>query len=538
MLSSLLYEFEQEKSILFNNHKIVLEYLNKKELNINLDEIYNILNKNNKSNPYDIYIIDNNFKIINSTLKSDIGFDLSFAKDTFLQHKQDNITGISGPIYEEINKCFFSYTDSFITNKNKDYTIQVSYKYKNHQSILDTFNIFLSEHTNLKSINAYMKYSDHIIFDFPILNFRDYKPSVNEYIKINNHATNLLNHTRKEYQSEKITINDIEYRQLSIIDNLEIENESGHIILNILLNNDKYINQRDNLVILIFSYILLAILLVLTTYLFFDKHVLEPIDTITNYIKNNQEIKDKQLLTKNDEIGVFVDTYNNMYTTIKNDINLKSELISKQDIFVKNAIHEINTPLNIMLLNNELRERKHGKDNFSKYITSSIKTLENTFQDLSYMMNQSKQADSINIDLVDILKKRIEYFNPIFSSENKKIILESNINLHLDIYLIDISRFIDNNISNAIKYSSPNTTITIKLYKENNNIILSFHNVGLVIKDKIIIFDRYFREDNIQGGYGIGLHIVNTICNKHNYKIDVHSDKRTGTTFSYTIKND
>ena len=119
MLSSLLYEFEQEKSILFNNHKIVLEYLNKKELNINLDEIYNILNKNNKSNPYDIYIIDNNFKIINSTLKSDIGFDLSFAKDTFLQHKQDNITGISGPIYEEINKCFFSYTDSFITNKNK-----------------------------------------------------------------------------------------------------------------------------------------------------------------------------------------------------------------------------------------------------------------------------------------------------------------------------------------------------------------------------------------------------------------------------------
>ncbi len=537
LLSSLLYTFEREKVQLIDKHKLALEYLKTNPIDKNLDKLQKILNKDKQSIIYDIYIINPNYKIINSTLKSDIGFDLSFAKDTFLKHKKENIIGVSGPIYEDITKQFFSYTDSFMTGKYKGHLLQVSYRYNNQKPIIEQFNSFLLEHKNIKSINAYMSYADHIIFDFPLLSFREYKPSANEYKDINDKANKLLtNNNNNTYKVQPIKINDITYRQLSIIDILKGHIEDGTVILNILLDNSKYDNIMYDSEVFILGFLIFGILLLLIVYIFFEYSILVPIDIITNSIKYQTSIKNQKLIEKNDEIGLFVSNYNKMYHKLQEDIDLKSTLIKKQDIFVKNAIHEINTPLNIMLLNNELRERKYGTDIFSKYITSAITTIENTFQDLSYMMNTSHKNKIIEINLIDLLKDRIDYFTSITNADNKQIILNADIDVKIIAYLIDISRLIDNNISNAIKYSEPNTTITINLYNKNDNTILSFHNMGIVIKDTKAIFNRYFREDNVQGGYGIGLHIVNTICKKYNYKINVESNSKDGTIFAYTLK--
>jgi signal transduction histidine kinase len=537
LVSSFLYDFEREKPILLQKHKIALEYYRNNDINLNIQELQNILNKNEISKVYDIYIVNDKYKIINSTLKSDIGFDLSFAKDTFLKHKKENIIGISAPIYETITKQFYSYSDSYIKINNKNYILQISYRYKDQKIILDDFHEFLLENKHIKSIHAYMKHEGHNIYDFPLLDFRDYKMSANDFIKTNNTAINILSKVNdRDYHVEELIIKDKYFRRLYIIDNLNGKKEEIVVILDILLDNSNYNNTLYNSKIFILGFLLFGILIILIVYVFFEYSILAPIDIVTNNIKNNSLIKDKELLSKEDEIGIFVQTYNKMFQKLKDDIDLKSNLISRQDEFVKNAIHEINTPLNIMLLNSELRERKYGIDSFTKYIQSAIKTIENTFQDLSYMMSPSTPAKIIEVNIVDLLQERMEYFSSISNVEKKNIILNTNINIILNTDLVDISRLIDNNISNAIKYSKPNTTITIKLYKNNTDIILSFHNLGLVIKNTQTIFDRYFREDNIQGGYGIGLHIVNTICNKYNYEVNVVSTKEVGTTFRYKLQ--
>jgi len=84
---------------------------------------------------------------------------------------------------------------------------------------------------------------------------------------------------------------------------------------------------------------------------------------------------------------------------------------------------------------------------------------------------------------------------------------------------IELNRLIDNNISNAIKYSYIGSTINIVL--KNN--ILEFCSNGQNINNPKGIFKRYKRENKNTCGHGLGLAIVSDICKKYNFKIEVES---------------
>uniref|UniRef100_UPI00404879D2 sensor histidine kinase n=1 Tax=Aliarcobacter sp. TaxID=2321116 RepID=UPI00404879D2 len=49
------------------------------------------------------------------------------------------------------------------------------------------------------------------------------------------------------------------------------------------------------------------------------------------------------------------------------------------------------------------------------------------------------------------------------------------------------------------------------------------------------IFNRYYRATSQQGGFGIGLSIVNKICKLYNIKIAVKSKLDEGTVFILTF---
>ena len=219
---------------------------------------------------------------------------------------------------------------------------------------------------------------------------------------------------------------------------------------------------------------------------------------------------------------------------------LLEEKIESQDKFIKNSIHEIHTPLSVMLLNSDMRERIYGKDEYSLNIIAAIKNIQNTYEDLQYIMkDKNSREKKSNINLKNIIEDRCDFFSTIVDAEDKFISFkydDSIMKKMIYINQIDLERLIDNNISNAIKYSDINTTITISLVLRDNKLLMTFQNYGVVIKNPQKIFQRYFREDNVKGGYGIGLSIVNSICTKYDIEKDVVSTKKDGTTFKYKFK--
>jgi len=109
-----------------------------------------------------------------------------------------------------------------------------------------------------------------------------------------------------------------------------------------------------------------------------------------------------------------------------------------------------------------------------------------------------------------------------------------------DIYIkfnqTELQRVIDNNLSNAIKYSFSNSTIFVNLfYIDDENVELNVITNSKSIDDINRIFEDFYRENSSRGGFGLGLKIVKDICDKNFVTISILSDKKE-TKFTYRFK--
>lgn len=205
------------------------------------------------------------------------------------------------------------------------------------------------------------------------------------------------------------------------------------------------------------------------------------------------------------------------------------------DAFIKDSMHEINTPLSIINVNIDLYNRKHEKNKYMQRMKAASKVLSNIYNDMDYLIKHDRlDYEKKDINIAKFLIERIEYFTEVASMKNIKII--SNISDKCGtVYMNDkqLQILIDNNISNAIKYSYENSQIDINLYIKKERCHLEFKDYGVGIKKVEKIFSRYYREDTSKGGFGIGLNIVKSIINDENIDLEIESNLNKGTLFLY-----
>jgi len=211
------------------------------------------------------------------------------------------------------------------------------------------------------------------------------------------------------------------------------------------------------------------------------------------------------------------------------------------DNFIKDSMHEINTPLSIINLNTDLFANKHGNNKYLRRIKSASKTLATIYDDMDYLIKQGRiKFNKQDINFSEFIQNRVDYFQEIANLKNMTI--STNIKNDINYYFskTKLQRIVDNTISNAIKYSPDKTTIEIEFYKKDDAIIFKVKDYGVGISNINKIFSRYYREDEAKGGFGIGLNIVKDIIDEEKIKLNIKSKVGIGTTFSYTfpiIKN-
>jgi len=220
----------------------------------------------------------------------------------------------------------------------------------------------------------------------------------------------------------------------------------------------------------------------------------------------------------------------------RNEIKKITEL---QDKFIKDAIHEIHTPLSIIITNKDLIRMNYGDIKFLNSIEAACKVIQNSYEDMAYHAQMdNRDMHSTNIDLAGFVDSRCEYFDSIAKANEINIVFKSNLAcIFIKIAEPKLQRLVDNNISNAIKYAKAGSTVTISVKIVENELLLEFTNIGRVIHDKEAVFKRFHREDNVRGGYGIGLSLVYEICESEKIGIKLTSSAKTGTTFCYIFKN-
>lgn len=210
---------------------------------------------------------------------------------------------------------------------------------------------------------------------------------------------------------------------------------------------------------------------------------------------------------------------------LKRSVDFTQELLEKQDRFLKNAIHEINTPLSIILMNIDLYNLKYEKNPYLLKIEAAVKVLDNIYEDLAYVAKKDRVVyEKAMIDFSKFVTERVDYFEDVAQGNKLHISTDITPNLFIFFNEIELQRICDNNLSNAIKYSYEKQPLHVKVYEQENEVIFEVENYGETIKAPDQLFDRYYREDEARGGFGLGLNIVKEICDANDVTITVLSN--------------
>ena len=233
-------------------------------------------------------------------------------------------------------------------------------------------------------------------------------------------------------------------------------------------------------------------------------------------------------------------------------------MISEQNNIMKNTLvaleqsHEENSRM-MQIITHDLRSPMAAIVGLSDFMIAEhnlaaedlevIQLINTSGQDSLKFINEILEKESNaaalqkeNVDLRELLRYCTSQLQFKAKEKNQVIILES-VATSLPINREKIWRVVSNLITNAIKFSPTNATISVRLYKEADNAIIAIKDSGIGIpdhlKDKIFVASNENRREGTSGekSFGLGLAISKQIVEAHGGSLNFESKMNEGTTF-------
>lgn len=204
---------------------------------------------------------------------------------------------------------------------------------------------------------------------------------------------------------------------------------------------------------------------------------------------------------------------------------LRSALLLTQE-FIRDILHDFNTPLASMRLNSAMLRREIGENTKLDRIEQSVENILALQSHLrSYLNNHALQKEEFY--LFELLEAEVALLEKAYPSIGFRVISDEEITLFANKEAF--MRILGNILSNAAKYNRQNGTVRVWLEDER----LYIEDGGKGIQNPKRIFERFYKEQ--ERGLGIGLHIVKKLCDELNIGIEVRSEIGKGSRFVLDI---
>lgn len=216
--------------------------------------------------------------------------------------------------------------------------------------------------------------------------------------------------------------------------------------------------------------------------------------------------------------------------------------------FFANVTHELRTPLSLIISPVEqLLQKRQGDELLKKALgtvqrnASSLLQLINQLLDLTKLesgnMKKINYKGEINLFIAQIIDTFSSY------AEERKVKVVFNKTANEDLWIFDaekLEKIIYNLISNAIKFSPPDTEINIAAKMEEEMLRLDVHDQGMGIPEDMLdaVFERFVQADNgahVYSGTGIGLSLVKELTEFLGGTIRLESEQGKGSSFTLSI---
>lgn len=282
--------------------------------------------------------------------------------------------------------------------------------------------------------------------------------------------------------------------------------------------------------------------------LMYSKHMAKPLDEMAaasrRFARGDFSVRVRQREDPTDEMGALIDSFNKMADSLENAEARRSE-------FIANISHELRTPMTTIsgfaegLLDGTIPPEDEKK--YLRAISDETKRLSRLVRDMldvSQLRNRAADLTKrIDFDLTELTLQTLLSFESRATKKNLDVdpqLPDNHIMVHAD--KDAITQVIYNLLDNAVKFASPGSCITVRIYKDNGKAYVSVRDYGETIPpdDLPFIFDRFHKSDRSRSldkdGVGLGLYLVKSIINSHDEDIAVTSrDGMTEFVFTLTL---
>lgn len=301
--------------------------------------------------------------------------------------------------------------------------------------------------------------------------------------------------------------------------------------------------DRQIFTILAFMLVICLVIMafVVISGVYFIRSIVHPIRELRDGAKEISEGNFKINIRKksDDEIGELCDAVNNMAKELEHTENMKND-------FMSSVSHELRTPLTA--IQGWTETLSTIKNTSSAEYKQGMNIIVNETQRLSVMVEELLDFSRINcgrfnmnferIDLVAEVTDAVLMFEKRAQMEEK--ILEYDEPTDLIIVNGDRHRLRQvfvNIIDNALKYSTAESTVTVKIKTEDDNVVVKIidNGKGISAKDIPYIKQKFYQADHTVKGSGIGLAVADEIMQQHGGTLDIQSEKDIGTVVTITV---
>lgn len=289
-----------------------------------------------------------------------------------------------------------------------------------------------------------------------------------------------------------------------------------------------------------------------------DPRFYREMDALTQF--ETQSILGVPLRTKDKILGVIESVNKTEGIFTDEDVQILQTLAAQAAIAIENSqlfmqsdliaeiVHELRTPLAALTAASHLLQRSDlpadQRTKLSQTILNEVQRLNDLttdFLELSRLESGRTHFEREPVHLGGLVQESLEVVRA--QAESKEIKLETEIDPSLTPVHGDrkiLKQLLLNLLTNAIKYSPPESVVTVVLRSEGNEVLMEVRDTGRGIspEDQKRLFQRFFRAGNAQDevqGTGLGLVIAKRIAESHEGSISVESTLGKGSTFTVRL---
>lgn len=306
-----------------------------------------------------------------------------------------------------------------------------------------------------------------------------------------------------------------------------------------------YFEEQQRSIMIAF-YITITVIYILSFMIFLGIHFLvyRPLCKITEAAKQyaSGNLDYEIPVNSQDEIGYLSASLNYMSAHLRDMENYQKK-------FVANVSHDFRSPLTSIkgyveaIADGTIPVELQGKYlNIILFETERLTDLTRDLLTLNEFDTKDLLLNKETFDLHETIKQVAASFEGTCTSRKISIelLLASRV-LYVYADRSKIQQVLYNLLDNAIKFSNPQSTITVETTERNEKVFISVRDYGIGIpkEDLNKIWERFYKSDLSRGkdkkGTGLGLAIVREIIQAHNENINVISTEGVGTEFIFSL---